>query len=111
MIVQFEFESYNFRRYSRPWGARVKLSGVRIKLDFCGAWNGTASEGGSVAIDARPGDIVACGQKDNRGGKTRTEYYKVGEDGDTEEVSKKEAFNYLIEKLGQLVQEKPLDKL
>lgn len=65
--VVMEFESYNERRYSRPWIAVVKDG----KFDFnkrVGYYSGNHGEEGAIIITEIADDIIyAYGQKDNRG--------------------------------------------
>jgi hypothetical protein len=61
------FGSYNQRRYSRPWIARVTSwpVGKRPELEF-GCYLGD-DEGGECEIMATEGCVVRWGQKDGRG--------------------------------------------
>jgi hypothetical protein len=67
MTISVRFESYNNKRYGRPWIAKV-ISwpvGSRATLDW-GTFLGD-SNGGEAEVIARPGDVVRYGQKDNKG--------------------------------------------
>lgn len=68
MKLQIEFAAYNERRYSRPWGGRISSwdNAGKPELDW-GAFIGQHGAAGRVEIEARPGDIVRWGQRDNRG--------------------------------------------
>ena len=70
MRIVKEFGTYNFRRYGKPWIARVtnRPVGGKATLEF-GTYNGD-SGGGTCVIVAEPGDIVRWGQKDHRGRRT-----------------------------------------
>jgi hypothetical protein len=75
--VSMDRGSYNARRYSRPWIARVSAwpIGGKAELEW-GSYIGTDG-GGSVEIMAAPGDIVRIGQKDLRGNRTEADWYLV----------------------------------
>ena len=64
--VAISFDSYNFRRYSRPWIARVIAwpVGKQPQLLF-GTYVGD-EEGGEVEIIAYPGNIIRYGHRDGR---------------------------------------------
>ena len=75
MIVVEKFDSYNFRRYSSPWVARVNSHG---KYDFSvrvGGYTGYKGEAGELYI-SHPvkGQVYAYGQKDYCGGNTWIKY-------------------------------------
>jgi hypothetical protein len=64
--IAITFESFNPRRYSRPWIARVVAWPVGKKPEltfgnYCGDENG-----GEVEIIAYPGNIIRYGQRDGR---------------------------------------------
>lgn len=65
--VVMEFESYNERRYSRPWIAMIKDG----KFDFntrVGYYSGNHGEAGALIISEPKENIIyAYGHKDNRG--------------------------------------------
>ena len=77
MRVTQTFPSYNQRRYGRPWIAKVVdwPIGKNAVLEFGGLVGLTAE------IDAKPGQIVRWGQRDNRGNNTTTEWGIVAADG------------------------------
>jgi len=67
MEITKETGSYNQRRMGRPWIAKVDFT--NSKGDFSwGDWTGDQYNGGAgvLSINAKPGDIIATGQKDNR---------------------------------------------
>ena len=68
MQITIETSSYNHRRFSRPWIARVNFSSTPKGEFSWGDWAGDHYNGGDgvLSIYAEPGDIVAKGQKDNR---------------------------------------------
>lgn len=65
MKLNITTSSYNERRYSSPWIARVDFS-TNVQGEFqWGDWIGDKGSGGLLELDCEPGDIVARGQKDN----------------------------------------------
>ena len=75
-IIYTVSESYNDRRYSKPWIARIvkwELGGYP-QLEF-GSSDYSSAETYGVA-----GDIVKCGQKDYRGNKSDNDFYLVDRD-------------------------------
>lgn len=64
--VAISFHSYNPRRYSRPWIARIVAwhVGKKPELEF-GHYVGN-DDGGEAEIIAYPGDILRYGQRDCR---------------------------------------------
>ena len=72
MLIEHEWHAYNDRRYSRPWAAKVTFVGVKPQYDFIGRY-----ASGRLAFEADPGDIIAMGQKDNRGKGTSKDFYVV----------------------------------
>lgn len=89
--VGVTFDSYNEKRYSRPWIARVINwpVGGKPALEW-GAYVGSSS-GGEVEILARPGDVIRYGQKDNRGNGTTARWAIVTNTGALELISEREA--------------------
>jgi hypothetical protein len=69
--------SYNHRRYSRPWIARVTAwpVGGRPELEW-GRYLGDEA-GGELEIMAHEGDIIRSGQKDTRGHNGGNDWYIV----------------------------------
>lgn len=83
MRITKEFSSYNHRRYSRPWIAKVTgwPVGSQPTLQW-GTFLGQEGEAGECEIEAEPGDLIRWGQKDNRNPKYSTAYWgKVEADG------------------------------
>lgn len=78
MRVAKEFDPYNFRRYGKPWIAKVVNwpVGGSPKFQF-GSFVGTADNGGFAEIDAEEGDVIAYGQRDYRGRNTTKQYATV----------------------------------
>jgi hypothetical protein len=77
-IYSIETESYNDRRYGKPWIATIDFSGNSQGDYVFGDFIGTAGEPGTLEVDANIGDIVATGQKDMRKSKPATiDYYTV----------------------------------
>ncbi len=73
MIISKEFSAYNPRRYSKPWGARITFDAdLKPRYDFAGHYDGS-----HVVMHAEPRDVVAFGQRDNRGNGTTREFYIV----------------------------------
>lgn len=83
MKITKETESYNTRRYGKPWIAKVDFSDdPKGKFEF-GDWIGDARNGGSgtLVIEAEQGDIVATGQKDFRKERNSApDFYELNED-------------------------------
>ena len=96
MLISKSYGSYNDRRYSRPWGARVNLDGVKLAYKFTGQYQGDYS-GGEVMIEAEPGMILAFGQRDNRGKNTENDLYRVQSDGSLATIDRASAVRYLRE--------------
>lgn len=81
------FGEYNDRRYGRPWGATVRLVNGKLDYNFD---NGSYSNN-YVTIPCKPGEIVACGQKDNRGSGTQNYLFVMEEDGSMRKIERGEA--------------------
>lgn len=95
--LEFKRDGYNSRRYGKPWGARVTFDDrAKAQYDFIGSYVGDDG-GGIVVISCNDGDIVAVGQRDNRGGRTENSWYVV-ENGEAREVSKEEAYKLFIQR-------------
>ena len=83
MEITLTTDSYNQRRYGKPWIAKVDFSDPKGAFSF-GDWIGDGWNGGAgtLQIDANPGDIIATGQKDNRNPKySAPDFYEVTSDG------------------------------
>lgn len=107
MEITRNTESYNQRRYGKPWIARVDFStnnkGDFHWGDFIGDYrNGSA---GVLVVYAEPKDLVVVGQKDNRKLSSSTsDYYVVQEDGSLELLGDKgKAFKYFLDNKGEPV--------
>lgn len=79
MRVVYEVGTYNSSRYSRPWIAMVTewAVGQRPVLKFGGNVGSKIAE-----IEANPGDLLKCGQKDRRGNNSTNEFAIVLPDGE-----------------------------
>lgn len=90
--IAISFGSYNPRRYSRPWIARVTAWPVGKKPELLfGAYVGDDS-GGEAEIIAYPGDIVRYGQRDGRrADKSRNEWGVVEDDYSVRDAKQTEA--------------------
>jgi hypothetical protein len=93
-----EYEVYNHRRYSRPWTAQVSLDGLSLSMEFIpGAFSGDYTGGeGVLLIPLQPNTILAYGQKDNRGNKTKIVYLFCDSELAVQEITKSEARDYLL---------------
>ncbi len=68
-------ESYNERRYGRPWMAFVNNS---LTKDFTFIeWDGRPGAAGEFTFDAEPGTLLAYGQKDIRKGRGGIDGYQI----------------------------------
>ena len=67
MKIEIETDIYNERRYGKPWIAKVDFSDNEKGNFNWGNWVGDPGSTGLLILDADPGDVVAHGQKDNRG--------------------------------------------
>lgn len=92
MRVAQHFDGYNFRRYDRPWIAKITdwPIGSKPTLKF-GGWIGNDKDGGEAEIDANAGDIIRYGQRDNRGNGTVNAWCIVQTDGTILRASETEA--------------------
>jgi len=70
-----ETDSYNERRYGKPWLARVGKS-LTKDFEFI-LWNGRPGLAGDFRFSAQPGEILAKGQKDNRKGRGGVDMYLI----------------------------------
>lgn len=101
MYVSVEFGPYNSRRYGKPWILKVAdwKTGEPPEVEW-GAYVGN-DNGGAVEIDAKAGDVIRYGQKDNRNPKyTVRKWAIVGDDGElkaTDAVGAKRHWRYLRE--------------
>jgi hypothetical protein len=65
MTITITTESYNDRRYGKPWIALVDFAAKSTGEFKWGEFLGD-SRGGELTIECSDGDIVASGQKDHR---------------------------------------------
>jgi hypothetical protein len=91
MLIEIPFSSYNPRRYSKPWGAKITFAGPRPEFDFAGHWDGNA-----VVISAEPGEVICYGQRDNRGKGTTKQFAIVQADGKIADVSESTARKHAL---------------
>ena len=91
------YGSYNARRYSRPWIAKITAwpVGGRPELAFgsyLGNHDGTSQvTGGEVEIMAFPGSILRSGQKDSRGNGGSNDWWEAMPDGSMRSIGQGEA--------------------
>jgi len=91
MKIERNTSSYNERRYSRPWIAKVDFSDSKGNFIW-GQWIGRQGEEGILIIDANSGDIIAMGQKDLRKPRNSApDYYEVLSDGTLSSIESKAA--------------------
>ena len=94
MIIKKEIDCYNERRYGRPWAAIVTFAGIKTHYNFTGNYihNDSVGSSGEVQIMAKKDDIIAFGQKDNRGNNNKKDFFVVKNDkGDLESISQLDA--------------------
>jgi hypothetical protein len=96
MKVQIETDSYNERRYGKPYIALVDFSKNPKGACQWGDWVGQVGCEGLLVIDANPGDVVMHGQKDNRGNDSECRYAIVTEGGSLTHVTKPEAYKHSL---------------
>ena len=93
MNLTITTSSYNDRRYSKPWIAKVDFSSNKQGDFKFGDWVGSAGDKGVLELEVSPGDVVAQGQKDFRKPKNSTpEFYIVESGGSLRAVSKVDAY-------------------
>jgi len=81
ITITLKTNSFNARRYGKPWIALVTF-GKDGKANYTwGNWLGTIDRGngsdGELVITAAEGDIVADGHKDFRKGNSNIDYWQV----------------------------------
>ena len=85
MKLEIETSAFNDRRYGKPWIAAVSFAnGAKADFTF-GDWIGSHGSSGLLILDnVKPGDVIARGQKDNRGQayKSSPDYYQVDAEGE-----------------------------
>jgi hypothetical protein len=85
MKITIERGSYNHRRYSKPWIAKIgDWPGGKATLEW-GHYYGDDG-GGTLEIDVDAGDIVRMGQKDYRHPKNESHWYMVEDGGKLREL-------------------------
>ena len=82
MKITIDTNSYNVRRYGKPWIAKITLVGNDLKFRF-GTWIGDhGSEGVLILEDMEPGDFFAQGGKDFRKPRNSApDYYELNVEG------------------------------
>lgn len=92
--IEIKTNSYNQRRYGKPWIARVSFDTDPKGTYTWGSWVGDSREGteGLLVIEANEGDIIAKGQKDFRGSNGGSTYYQVRNGELVELTNKAEAY-------------------
>jgi hypothetical protein len=88
-------DSYNERRYGKPWIAVVTFdSKSKANFEF-GTWVGEHGYKGLLEIDAQAGDVIATGQKDNRNPKNSApDYFILNDNGELDSVGKLTAYEH-----------------
>lgn len=77
MRITIETESYNERRYGKPYIALIDFSDSRGAPTW-GDWIGQPGTSGLLELTCEPGDIVMRGQKDFRKSRNSApDYYQV----------------------------------
>ena len=90
MRVIIETDSYNEKRYSKPYIALIDPSTGEV--DRWGVWIGEAGEAGFLEIDVPVNSVIMLGQKDYRNPKKgKPDYGIVQEDGTVNYYTKAEA--------------------
>lgn len=101
--------SYNDRRYSKPWIARVDFSKTAQGDFIFGNWIGDAGAPGELSINCQPGDVIATGQKDFRKPKNSApDWFVANSDGTLEPCTTKVAARNLSRER-QSMQKTPLE--
>lgn len=67
--IRIDTQSYNERRYGKPWIAVMDFTVPSKPAYIFGDFLGAAGDAGELSIDVEPGDVIARGQKDNRKGR------------------------------------------
>ena len=76
MKIIKNYESYNSRRFSKPWVAEVKEDGSFDFKKKIGIYDGTDLGGALVIFEPEEGKVYGYGQTDNRGNKTEISFVK-----------------------------------
>ncbi|MDD5095556.1 MAG: hypothetical protein PHV74_14450 [Dehalococcoidia bacterium] len=85
MRITINWNGYNHRRYSRPWIAKIIAWDKKPELDW-GQYLGD-DNGGTLEIEAQPGDIIRYGQKDGRGNSGTNAWAIIQNDGTEMDVT------------------------
>ena len=100
MEIRIDTDTYNERRYGKPWIATVDFSESTKGNYTFGDWTGDHYNGGAgvLTIDANPGDILAKGQKDFRKPRNSAPgFYVVTPSGDLSRIGDKgEAYKHYL---------------
>jgi hypothetical protein len=97
--VQIGWNSYNDRRYGKPWAAILTWAegAGSATYDFQrGAYCGDAS-GGEIIISAPAGTVVSYGQKDHRSRYSEHYIGVIKDDGDIEAMTAAKARKHYFE--------------
>lgn len=84
MKITINTDSYNHRRFGRPYIAVVDFKTNPKGNCSWGDWVGQQGDAGILVIEANPKDVIMKGQKDFRGRGSHPEYGMVEEDGSIE---------------------------
>lgn len=69
MLYAERTDSYNARRYGKPWVARLYFVRPGKPEYTFGDWLGQAGSAGELSVEVELGDVIATGQKDLRKGR------------------------------------------
>lgn len=95
MEIRDPIKAYNDKRYTSPWAANVTLNDRSLEYTFDGLYLGTTN-GGTLTIDASPGDVIAIGQRDlRRPDKSTNDLFIVLDTGELDYCSRDEAVYHL----------------
>lgn len=96
MKIQIKTESYNHRRFGRPYIATVDFSKNPKGDCTWGDWVGSPGEVGILVIEAQPNQVVMKGQKDFRARRPDPPEYGMVEDDGTVEWCENKAEAYAL---------------
>ncbi len=104
MEIIIETDSYNEKRYSRPWIACVTFETAKGEFNFGDFIGEHGDEGLLKLIKVEIGDIMARGQKDYRKARNSVpRYYIVEGSNEFKEISKKDAYlHYQKQKINHI---------
>lgn len=86
VTVSIPVQSYNARRYGKPWVAHITEFSGRPTLDFVSqAFNGN-DQGGELILQAEVGEVFKAGQKDLRGNNTENNFLVARPDGTADKL-------------------------